>query len=289
MLNRQKNLLHILKTARRAVLKTELTKWSFLLRNETESQGGSAFYDFVPYRFGPFSFCLYQEAGKLENQELITSVGSGQSQKWRLTDNAEFKTPDKATAKDIESIVTEFRNRKLPQLIDYVYDRYPQYTYNSEIRQLAQPPIAEPAVYTAGYEGISADAFLDMLVQNGIKQLIDVRNNPIARRYGFHKSTLDRLTGNLGINYTHFPQLGILSKKRQELNGQSDYDSLFADYARGTLSKETAAVEHVGKLVRQTPSVLVCMEAEPKCCHRSHLAKSVAKLTKLPVVHLRPN
>ncbi len=289
MLNRQKNLLYLLKMARRAVLKTELTKWSFLLRNETESQGGSAFYDFVPYRFGPFSFCLYQEAGKLEKQELIASVGKGQTQKWRLTDDAEFKTPDSAIARDIESIITKFRDRKLPQLIDYVYDRYPKYSCNSEIRQLAQPPVAEPSVYTAGYEGISADAFLDMLVQNGIKQLIDVRNNPIARRYGFHKSTLNRLTGNLGINYVHFPELGILSKKRQALNGPADYDSLFADYTRETLSSQTGAIEQVAKLVRQTPSVLVCMEAEPECCHRSHLAKRIAKLTRLPVVHLRPD
>jgi len=219
MLNRQKTLLCLLQTAGRPVLKTELTKWSFLLPNESESRGGSAFYDFVPYRFGPFSFCLYQEAGKLEQKGLIVTVGSGKSQKWQLTDDAEFKLPEKQTRIDVESVVRNFGKRKLPDLIDYVYERYPKYTYNSEIKKLAKLPNAKPAVYTGGYEGISADAFLDMLVQNGIRRLIDVRNNPIARRYGFHKSTLDRLTGNLGIEYVHFPQLGIVSAKRQDLDG----------------------------------------------------------------------
>lgn len=289
MLNRQKTLLYLLQAADRPVLKTELTKWSFLLRNESESAGGSAFYDFVPYRFGPFSFCLYQEAGKLENQGLIATVGTGKSQKWQLTDDADFKAPDSKTARDAQAIVQKFGKRRLNSLIDYVYDGYPKYTYNSEIKQLAKQPKASPAVYTAGYEGISADAFLDMLVQNGIKRLVDVRNNPIARRYGFHKSTLDRLTGNLGIEYVHFPELGIVSEKRQDLDGPDRRKELFKEYERRTLTKQKDAVAAVGELVVEKPSVLVCMEAEPCCCHRSHLAEKVAALTELPVVHLRPN
>lgn len=41
---------------------TEVTKWAFVLREETPSRGGSAFYQFVPYKFGPYSFCLYQRS-----------------------------------------------------------------------------------------------------------------------------------------------------------------------------------------------------------------------------------
>lgn len=289
MLNRQKTLLYLIQVANRPVLKTELTKWSFLLRNESESGGGSAFYDFVPYRFGPFSFCLYQEAAKLEAQGFIATVGSGKSQKWQLTSNADFESPDNRTTRDARAIVRRFGDRKLGSLIDYVYDGYPKYTYNSEIKQLAEKPKASPAVYTAGYEGISADAFLDMLVQNGIQRLIDVRNNPIARRYGFHKSTLDRLTRNLGIEYKHFPELGIVSEKRQNLDREVSRKELFQEYERQTLVNQKDAVAGVGDLVLEKPSVLVCMEAEPCCCHRSHLAEKVAALIDLPVVHLKPD
>jgi len=55
MLTRQKTLLSLLDVAVRPVQRMELTKWCFLLRQESTSAGGSAFYDFVPYRFGPFS------------------------------------------------------------------------------------------------------------------------------------------------------------------------------------------------------------------------------------------
>ena len=53
MLNRQKALLAMIQQAGRPVQRMELTQWAFLLRNETESHGGPAFYDFVPYHCGP--------------------------------------------------------------------------------------------------------------------------------------------------------------------------------------------------------------------------------------------
>ncbi len=65
MLNRQKTLLLLLRLARRPVSKLELTKWAFILRQETPSGGGNAFYDFLPYKYGPFSFCLYREIDAL--------------------------------------------------------------------------------------------------------------------------------------------------------------------------------------------------------------------------------
>ena len=59
MLNLQKTLLRLLTSAQRPVGRLELTRLAFLLREEMSSQGGSTFYDFLPYKHGPFSFCLY--------------------------------------------------------------------------------------------------------------------------------------------------------------------------------------------------------------------------------------
>ncbi|RLT13987.1 MAG: hypothetical protein DWI25_05880 [Planctomycetota bacterium] len=75
MLNRQKLLILLLKLADRPVSRTELTKWCFLLRSESETLGGPAFYDFVPYLYGPFSFALYQEAEKLVAQNYLHDDG----------------------------------------------------------------------------------------------------------------------------------------------------------------------------------------------------------------------
>ncbi len=111
------------------------------------------------------------------------------------------------------------------------------------------------------------------------------RRNPITRRYGFHRSTLKLLCESLNIQYSHVPELGTESEERQELNSQEDYDALFRDYCDTTLQRETPAVERVTK---QQSSLHVSwfMEAQPRCCHRSHLAIEVSKRSKLPVGHL---
>ena len=75
MLNRQKVLVHLLQQAGRPVPKIDLVKWCFLLRNETPSQGGSAFYHFLPYHYGPFSFCLYREIDQLVCGGLVEPSG----------------------------------------------------------------------------------------------------------------------------------------------------------------------------------------------------------------------
>jgi len=288
MLTRQKVLLQFLEVAGRPVQRIELMKWCFLLRHQSRSRGGSAFYDFVPYQRGPFSFALYQEVHKLEGESYIGDSGP---QAWRLEPRMAGAIPpvDSALRGEIESLLRKLSGFSADKLIDYVYTRYPYYTVNSEIRRLAERPVAEPAVYTAGYEGLSVDAFLNMLVVNGIRRLVDVRNNPIARRYGFHKSTLGRLAGHLGIEYVHVPELGICSEKRQGLGGGADRKALFRQYERTTLVEEKSAIRRVSGMMQEVPSVLVCMEAEPSCCHRSHLADPVSKLTGLPIIHLRPN
>ena len=142
-------------------------------------------------------------------------------------------------------------------------------------------------MFTAGYESLSVDAFLNLLVESGIERLIDVRQNPVARRFGFHKSTLSRLLGHLKIEYVHVPELGIPSSFRQDLDSYEDYDRLFKRYEAATLSSEKPAISNVARLVSERPSVLVCMEADPKYCHRSRLATRVAAATSLPVTHLR--
>lgn len=283
MLTRQKALLELVRLAGGAIDRIVLTKWAFLIRQETESRGGESFYDFVPYQYGPFSFALYQEAEKLVSLGYLKERGSSS---WALGDVSAPAT-ERRISIDLNRVADRFRRSSVDELIDYVYERYPSFTVNSKRKQLAARPTADPAVYTAGYEGKSIDAFLNGLITAGIRHLIDVRMNPIARRYGFHRSTLDRLCGRLGIRYSHVPALGIASEFRQELDSENDYDVLFARYEATTLVTEQAAIDQVSNWVREAPSVLVCMEAEPRCCHRARLAEPVSRGTGLPIVHLK--
>jgi uncharacterized protein (DUF488 family) len=282
MLTRQKILLSLLKAVGRPVNRLELMKWSFLLRHESKTQGGASFYEFLPYHCGPFSFSLYQEIGKLQDKGFVRKSDDNH---WEIGEVA-GPSPDRELENDAMLLAKKHAGKSVDNLLDEIYLKYPQYTVNSKRLQLAKRVVAAPAVYTSGYEGLSVDGFLNRLIESGVQQLVDVRRNPIARRFGFHKSTLKRLCESLDIAYFHLPELGITSDKRRWLETQDDYERLFDDYRQTTLESEAVAIASVTDLVKSKPSVLVCMEAKPQCCHRSHLAKVVSTYSNLQVKHL---
>ncbi len=285
MLHRQRTVLYFLHLAGGAASHTSITKWCFLLKNETDSAGGNAFYEFVPYKYGPFSFCLFQEAKALEEQGLLIE----ESKSWKLTNEGEAEAGSllQDIRRDAWRIHKKYGTMAGNDLLDYIYPKYKEYTYFSRYKVMAGKPRADIAIYTAGYEGLTVDGFLNMLIQKGIEQLIDVRNNPVARRYGFHRSTLNRLCYDLGLNYIHVPELGIQSEYRQDLNTQEDRDRLFDFYERTTLVNETEKISWVGKQMLSKPSVLMCMEAQPCQCHRSRLAVAIKAATGLSINHLQ--
>lgn len=285
MLNRQRTLLAILEEAGGQASHLQVTKWAFLCREETESKGGSAFYHFVPYRYGPFSFCLFQEVGAMVRDGLIEEVDG---KTWRVR-GAGSKAASSVHGKlreELRSVVQTKGRTSGKQLSNYVYDKYHWYTINSENDPRMDRPKAKPAIYTIGYEGLSVDAFLNGLIARGIEQILDVRNNPVSRRYGFHKSTLSRLAGRLDIDYVNIPELGITSTEREGLSSEADYAALFDRYAANVIARETEALRRVGSLTKTKASALVCMERNSQSCHRSRLATAMAEQTGLAVVHL---
>lgn len=287
MLNRQKTILFMLKRAGGSASRLLLTKWAFLLAQETPSQGGKAFYQFLPYHYGPYSFSLAQEMSALVRDGFIEEP---HGKTWSLT-RAGFQD-DPILPVDIErdaaGVMRKYGAASLEALLDSIYTRYPWFTVNSkeERKRVQARPIAAPAVHTLGYEGLMVDGFLDRLVRSGIQCLVDVRHNPVSRRYGFHKSTLSRLCDYLGIEYQHFPELGVPSENRTSLHVLSDYQALFDRYQREMLPRQAVTVQKAAKILSARPSVLVCMEANPEFCHRTHLATVLAKLTGLPIKHL---
>ncbi|WP_153188302.1 DUF488 family protein, partial [Candidatus Oscillochloris fontis] len=275
MLNRQKAVLLLLQQAGRAVSPVQLMKWSFLLANETPSHGGATFYAFVPYQYGPYSFTLEQEKDSLVRNGLLEITEQGQLRLTPAGQQAELKLAGDVP-QDIRYITDTYGDRSAQALINLVYQKYPWYTINSQLSGQARttPPIVDCAIYTMGYEGLTADAFLNRVLEVGIRRMIDVRNNPVSRRYGFHKSTLTRLAKLLGLEYVHVPELGIPSAERSHLESFAQYEDLFCAYEAG-LPQVLEQQRAVAKLLEEKPSVLVCMEADPRCCHRSVLAQAL--------------
>jgi uncharacterized protein (DUF488 family) len=285
MLNRQRLLLLILREAGGAASRLEVTKWAFLIREETATRGGTAYFQFLPYKYGPYSFCLYQEAAALSRYGLIEEVDG---RTWAISRDGVVATRgvNKQVRADVIDIVDRFRGMNSKALLRYVYEHYPWYTAKSELGSKVDLPVAPAIIYTAGYEGLLVDGFLNGLLKHGIRRLVDVRNNPVSRRYGFHKGTLSRLCGYIGLEYVHFPELGIDSASRRGLAGTDEYNALFRRYEGMLLARRSGAIQRVAALIEEMPSVLVCMEADPTCCHRSRLATAVAGVSGLPVRHL---
>lgn len=264
----------------------QMMKWAFLLSQETPSHGGKTFYQFIPYLYGPYSFTLNQETDSLIRNGFLEK---GENNAWNLTSlgkKLDVNIPNNVI-QDIHRVTNEYGKLSNQQLLNLVYDKYSWFTVNSDLpgRRKKKRPIATKAIYTAGYEGKTVDEFLNLLMKSGISRLIDVRFNPISRRYGFHKSTLTRLCGFLGIDYKHLPELGIPGSEREDLGSDAKYTSLFDSY-RNSLASREDALSNVSKLLKADPSVLVCMEANPEFCHRNVLAQHLTKSIDMPIEHL---
>lgn len=292
MLKRQKVLLRILTEADRPLTHVELVKTAFLLRTESVLAGETTFYDFVPYRFGPFSFALYRELSALtrdgyvkENETSVQLVGRMRSESRKRSD----EIPD-AWKQAVRRILNEYTSSSQDELLRDVYVRYPWFALKSELRHLAEDvpesPVAPIAVYTVGYEGKSVDAFFNGLLASGMDAILDVRANPISRKYGFARKSMSEIARKLGIDYIHLPELGISSNDRSTLSDFESYQRLLDRYEQEMLPTRSAAISTAIRLLQQKPSALLCMERDVQCCHRGRLASAVGKRTDLPVLHL---
>lgn len=293
MLTRQKTILSLLTQVRRPLSPTVFVKLIFLLRQETDLGSERTFYNFVPYDFGPFSFTLYWDLGSLRQNGYVTNEEERIALCGRTLELAERRAEELPAS--IQSAVTEILARygQLSQraLIREVYRRYPWFALNSKLPErnsvsVPRPKKARAAVYTAGYEGRSVDAFFNDLLTWGIHVVIDVRANPVSRKYGFSGLRLVEFCKKLGLQYRHKPTLGIPGSARAGLRGVTSYQRLLKRYEETMLPERFAEVQDLGRLMRLRPSVLVCVEKDVRCCHRSRLAEAVARETGLEVVHL---
>lgn len=293
MLTRQKVVLGLLDQMGSTVGRTVLVKLAFLLRQETALRDDPAFYDFVPYKFGPFSFALYHELQSLEHDGYVSLADDS----FRLKDISRGLVREKVAELPwpaqcaVKSVVSKYGRMSQRPLVRDVYSRYPWFATRSELTDLLPPnmpsPVnARPAVYTAGYEGWSVDGFLNHLLESGIRAILDVRANPVSRKYGFAKRTLSDMAGRLGLGYRHLPELGIPSDRREDLGDFESYQRLFDWYEREVLPQRSAAIDQLVGLLRQRPSVLVCMEKDVRCCHRGRLAIAAERASGLSVKHL---
>lgn len=263
--NRQKFLLSFIRQLR-AVNSTDLQKLVFLYsmrHNKTD-------YEFIPYKFGSFSFQLQEDLEILERDNFIAIRHAGDAK--QIVAVGSFSS-------DIHFPIDSERGRRL---IQKSYMEYPYYSINSDIAEslLAKEDSnlinafkksfkkTNTVLFTIGYEGKSIEYFMNQLIRNDIRALIDIRKNPISRKFGFSKTKLSHISKNLGIFYKHIPELGIESNKRMGLITRNDFEVLF-NYYRSSLQLLNLYLDDISKLLENyTRIAIMCYEQNPLMCHR---------------------
>jgi len=281
MYYRRKILLALLQTFGGTLTKLDLQKYLFLFNQEVEIP----FFEFIPYKFGCFSFQSNQDLSTLTKYGIVKDI----DKHWNVVDRTDYLSQLKTNDKIRLSLFhTKYNKLKGNELIKYVYENHPYYAINSTIAdklldadQLeavfnCKPTNQEYTLFTIGYEGKSVELYTNQLIKENVKVLCDVRKNPISMKYGFSKSQLKHIVENVGIKYLHFPELGIDSNKRQELNSNDDYERLFGDYEKNTLPGKEAELDNLYEIFLSNKRIsLTCFEADYNCCHRSRTAKAL--------------
>ncbi len=279
LFNRQKVLLNSIEAlnekninSRRAIVKS-----LFLLQEEHTIASQMPFYHFFAYKQGPFSHLCFDDLRKLRDNNLVNDEETAITKAGEAVLN-EVGREHNST---IKTMLRSFPNET--KITDYVYQKYPEYTIKSELRE-QKPKKAEPGFFTIGYEGKDIDQFLNALVSNTIDLLIDIRRNPFSMNFTYIKDALMKKLKDVSIDYLHIPELGIESEERKNLKSKADYEELFAKY-RQTLSIKEVYINRIIELGTTKRIALLCFEADCNFCHRGEVAK-VIKSRKHEVVHL---
>jgi uncharacterized protein (DUF488 family) len=293
MLNRQRVLLAVIAEAHNPLKRVRLFKYAFLVGQKSECTLNFKYYDFVPYMYGPYSFSLEQELSHLQACSLVDADNAGLQITSGLLESAAdaIQSLGAQVRHIVRHTVARWEGLNLDDLLRSVYSEYPEYAFNSSLRKLIprtslRPRPASLAIYTVGYEGQSIDSFLHKIIRSGISTILDVRANPVSRKYGFARSTLGRLSSKLGIHYMHVPELGIPSGDRKTLGSPDSYAELFARYEQEMLPRHNEALQRAASVVTSQSTVLLCRENLPHFCHRGRLAIALQRLTGLSVEHI---
>ncbi len=129
-------------------------------------------------------------------------------------------------------------------------------------------------LYTVGYEGLTIDEFLSLVVDSPIDLIIDTRWTPLSRKPGFSRSGLQQRLMDRRKEYVHIPQLGSPKVLRQELSDSHDWSAFARKYLTWLNDQEDALASVRAWAVERVVGLL-CFEANPHRCHRSLVATTI--------------
>ena len=143
-------------------------------------------------------------------------------------------------------------------------------------------------IWTIGHSTRKIDIFLSLLKENGIKLVADVRMFPGSKRYPqFGREALEKSTGEHGIRYEHFPELGGRRKEKPDSHNTAWRNESFRGYAdyMGTEDFRNGVARLIDLAEQSGPTAIMCAEAVWWRCHRSLISDHL-KARGVEVVHI---
>lgn len=124
-------------------------------------------------------------------------------------------------------------------------------------------------IYSIGHSNHPVERFVALLEQHGIRQLADLRSRPASRFVPqFNRTALQAALDRAGIGYRWFGEtLGGKPRAAEP------------DFQRGIAALIAWA--------ESAPTAMMCAEADPRHCHRTHLVTPALLPHGVSVVHIQ--
>jgi len=171
--------------------------------------------------------------------------------------------------------------------LDYIIEN--EWTRDDSRKQLKK--FLNDTLYTIGYQGKKSADFIEILKNNQIKLLVDVRNSAKSeKKPEFSKDILKRELERNKITYRHYPELGIpFVIQAPYKDGKFSVDCLKQWYKWQVENSDKVDFNNVIKYLKDSGrSALMCMEKYAKKmrdqkypCHRDILANMILNYTTL--------
>jgi hypothetical protein len=293
LLKRQRLLLALLESIGEEIEARQVQQLLFLICQQHPIN----YYHFAPVSEGVKSFELEYDLGALKvkgllhyEDELLTPLLTGYVR----------ELPEEV-ANDVSKTVLEFGRKAHEEIAEAIFTRYPYYAMNSDLRrgvlnqdQLDKVEAARelgisPTLFTIGYEGLHLEEYINLLIGQNVRMVIDVRKNAYSMKFGFSRHILERGLRETGIHYIHLPGLGVDSVKRHEAKTDKQWYSMFQEYYEETLPQHGTELRIIKDMIERLNRVAItCYEAAPEDCHRSYVARALQAMQgwKYSVEHL---
>lgn len=127
--------------------------------------------------------------------------------------------------------------------------------------------------FTIGYTGRPLDEFLQLLISNGVRTLLDIRQYPVSMyRPEMSKNNLCRSVEACGLIYSHLPQLGVPRDIRARAIETGTRDVIWEWYDQNIVAHYVSRNLHRFFNTLEHPVALMCVEVDPHECHRHRLS-----------------